>query len=98
MVLTSITNLFFCRQITWGHCVYFFQLLLWPKREAAVLVIMDPGQFETPWVEYTKRMDPDKYVKFAQCFHQLIQGTNLKEANSMLSIGIGQFDRNDWFK
>ena len=59
---------------------------------------MDPGQFETPWVEYTKRMDPEKYVKFVQCFDLLIQETNLKEATSMLSIGIGKFNRNDWFK
>ena len=59
---------------------------------------MDPGQFETPWVEYTKRMDPEKYVKFVQCFDLLIQETKIKETTSMLSIGIGKFNRNDWFK
>ena len=51
---------------------------------------MDPGQFETPWNEYTNRMDPDKYVKFAQSFHRLIEGTNVHEATSMLTVGIGE--------
>ena len=43
---------------------------------------MDPGQFEAPWTEYTRRMDPEKYTKFAQCFQRLIEGTNVEEAAS----------------
>ena len=51
---------------------------------------MDPGEYESIRNEYNKRMDPDKYVKFADCFHRLIQGTNVTEATSMLTVGIGE--------
>ena len=61
-----------------------------------VLFVMDPGQFETPWNEYTNRMDPDKYNKFAECFHGLIEGTNVNEAESMVTVGIGEWDRYDY--
>ena len=52
--------------------------------------VMDPGEYETYWSEYSKRMDPDKYTKFAQCFQRLIEGTNVKDAVSMVTVGIGK--------
>ena len=51
---------------------------------------MDAGEYESLWTSYNKRFDPDKYVKFAECFHRLIQGTNVKEATSLLTVGIGE--------
>ena len=51
---------------------------------------MDPGQYEVFWNEYNKRMDPEKYNKFAQCFQRLIEGTNVKDAVSMVTVGIGK--------
>ena len=53
---------------------------------------MEPGQYATPWAEYTRRMEPNKYNKFADCFHRLIQGTNVYQATSMLTVGIGEWN------
>ena len=50
---------------------------------------MDLGQYAEAWTEFSRRMDPQKYVKFAECFQRLIQGTNVKEAESMVTVGIG---------
>ena len=52
---------------------------------------MDAGEYESAWTSYNKRFDPDKYVKFAECFHRLIQGTNVEGATSLLTVGIGEF-------
>ena len=52
--------------------------------------VMDAGEYETFWSEYSKRMDPEKYTKFAQCFQRLIEGTNVKDAVSMVTVGIGK--------
>ena len=52
---------------------------------------MDAGEYESAWTSYNKRFDPDKYVKFADCFHRLIQGTNVEGATSLLTVGIGEF-------
>ena len=46
--------------------------------------------FEASWTRYSKRMDPDKYVKFTECLKGLIQGTSVSESTSMLSVGVGK--------
>ena len=51
---------------------------------------MDPGEYESFWAKYTRRMDPEKYTKFAQCFQRLIEGTNVTDAVSMVTVGIGK--------
>ena len=51
---------------------------------------MDPGEYESFWAKYNQRMDPEKYTKFAQCFQRLIEGTNVTDAVSMVTVGIGK--------
>ena len=51
---------------------------------------MEPGQYEVAWKSFSQRMYPDKYVKFTQCFQRLVDGTTVKEATSMLTVGIGR--------
>ena len=51
---------------------------------------MDPGQYAEAWREFSGRMDPQKYVKFAECFQRLIKGTNVNKAESMVTVGIGE--------
>ena len=46
--------------------------------------------FEEAWKYYSKRFDPDKYVKFAECFTELTLGTSVSGAKSMISVGVGE--------
>ena len=46
--------------------------------------------FEEAWKYYCKRFDPDKYVKFDECFTELTLGTSVSEAKSKISVGVGE--------
>ena len=53
---------------------------------------MDPGEYAEAWSEFSRRMDSHKYAKFSECFHRLIQGTNVNKAESMVAVGIGELN------
>ena len=46
--------------------------------------------YDEAWAHYTKRFDPNKYMKFTECFSELTAGTNVSEAKSMISVGVGE--------
>ena len=46
--------------------------------------------YEEAWTHYTKRFDPNKYMKFTECFTELTAGTSVSEAKSMISVGVGE--------
>ena len=46
--------------------------------------------YEEAWAHYVKRFDPKKYEKFTECFVDMTAKTNVRDAKSMITVGLGK--------